>query len=171
MLFHGSIWTCYRQLYVASPDCRDHLPEDATKGQSNGLCGGAVPGALFLTVGIHTGSVPLRVMLYDAAPPIDPSWDEIVEASCSFTSVPVHLQSWAGEKSVELALSVGQYRARFCAKSFGTMDELGEGESDASAEDYLLAFWADVPKSDMVIKQTSDRAAYWHREARKTAQN
>jgi hypothetical protein len=35
-------------------------------------------------------------------------------------------------------------------------------EGMPEADRYLLLFWPTPPEPDAVIKQTSDRAAYWH---------
>jgi hypothetical protein len=167
-VFSGPIWTSYRQICIVSPDCRDLVPENAYRGQSNGLCGGAVPGGLFLTVGIHTGPVQITVQVLDTAPPVDSSWDEIVEASCTFPALPVHLEGWSGQSAVKLPLAKGEYRARYCAKAFGGTEAKGEDDDgdDGSAECYLLTLWPEALRPDEVRKQTSAKAAYWHREAK-----
>jgi hypothetical protein len=60
----------------------------------------------------------------------------------------------------------GQYRARFCAKAFGAMEQLeSNGDSSDSGEQYLLIFWPDAPRPDQIVKQTSADALYWHQEA------
>jgi hypothetical protein len=164
VLFSGSLLTSYRQFTVLSPDQEDIMPDDARAGQVNGLCGGAVHGGLFLTVGIHTGQVPMRVELHPAAPPIDQSWDEIVEASCEFAGTPLYLFGWAGDSDAELDMPDGQYRARFCARAFGATEQLG-GDSSDSGEHYLLMFWPEAPRPDQILKQTAAAAIYWHQVA------
>ena len=163
-LFNGTMLSSYRQLHVMSAECQELMPDDSRKGHVNGLCGGATPGGLFLTVGIHTGDIPINVELHASAPPIDHSWDEIVEASCSFGEEPVMLFGWAGESSAELAMAVGSYRVRFCAKAFGQSE--AEGDLEKAQERYLLIFWPAPSAADAILKQTSDEAAYWHQVSR-----
>lgn len=141
------------------------MPDEASKNHVNGLCGGAVPDGLFLTVGIHTGNVLITVAIHNTAPPVDDAWDEIVEASCSFSTTPIYLYGWAGDSSQALPLHAGSYRARFCAKAFGVTEDTGD---DESGECYLLMFWPEAPHPDTILKQTSPNAIYWH-DARKTA--
>src|SRR5690349_13833918 len=145
-LFSGTMFSCFRQLHVMSGECQELLPDDARKGHVNGLCGGAVPGGLFMTVGIHTGNIPITVELHEQAPPLDDAWDEIVETSCTFEEEPVYLFGWAGESSEELLMPLGQYRARFCVTSFG--DRETRGEDEESEERYLLIMWPEPPRPD-----------------------
>jgi hypothetical protein len=161
VVFDSHMHTCYGIFTVLSRNCHELQPHEAMAGQANGICGGAVAGGLFLTVGLHTGNVRIAVELHDYAPPIDPSWDEIVEAPCNFTALPVCLNSWDGG-GIALPLDDGgEYRARFCAKSFGKTDSQRPhgGETD---ECYRLFLWPEARRPDVVIKQTSEAAAYWH---------
>jgi hypothetical protein len=79
-LMSQTAWVHYGQIYVESGEDYPDLAE-CFGGQSNGLCGAAMPGILFLITGLHTGEVGFTVELYDAPPPIDDDWQEIVEAS------------------------------------------------------------------------------------------
>jgi len=76
----GNLLVQYGQAYVLAPECGMLVPEDAFADQRNGLCGAAVPGGLFLTTGLQTGYVKLRVQVHHAAPAVDDGWDEVVEA-------------------------------------------------------------------------------------------
>lgn len=165
IVFSGTMLTSYRQMYVMSTVCDDLMPDEASKNHVNGLCGGAVTDGLFLTVGIHTGEVSMTVAIHDSAPPLDDAWDEIVEASCSFSETPIFLYGWGGDSAAELPLQAVQYRARFCAKAFGATEDNGD---DESGECYLLMFWPGAPRPDAILKQTSPNAIYWH-EARKAS--
>ena len=161
VVFDSEMFTCYGIFTVVSTNCHELQPHEAMVGQANGLCGGAVAGGLFLTVGLHTGNVRIAVELHDTAPPLDQWWDEIVEAPCNFTALPVYLNSWDGG-GIPLPLDDGgQYRARFCAKSFGKTDSLRPhgGETD---ECYRLFLWPEAWRPDAVVKQTSDRTAHRH---------
>ena len=162
LVYEGRLRVHYGQAYVLSPDCGDVLPDDAYVGQRNGLCGAGVKGALFLTTGLHTGYVQLTVTVHDTLPPVQEDWDEIVEASCTFASVPVVLQNWDGEVVCELPLAEGTYRVRYSAKGFGEAPESGGEIDEEPVERYALAFWPATAESDKVIKQTSVKAAYWN---------
>lgn len=163
-VFSGPMSTSYRQMYVMSAVCNGLMPDESGKNHVNGLCGGAVADGLFLTVGIHTGNVLITVEIHETAPPVDDAWEEIVEASCCFSVTPIFLYGWAGDSAQELPLRAGRYRARFCAKAFGASED--EDDDEESAECYLLAFWPEAPRPDLILKQTSPNAIYWH-EARK----
>ncbi len=161
VVYDSQMFTCYGIFTAISHNVQGLPPHEAMAGQANGICGGALPGGLFLTVGIHTGHVKIAVELHDYAPPIDTSWDEIVEAPCNFTSLPVSFNSWDGDGLYLPLDDGGEYRARFCAKSFGKTDQLlpHGGETD---ECYRLLLWPEAWRPDAVLKQTSDTAAYWH---------
>lgn len=162
LVFDGPLRMQYGQAYVLSPGCGDVLPDDAYSGQRNGLCGAGVEGALFLTTGLHTGYVQLVVTVHDVSPPLGEDWEEIVEASCTFVSIPVVLQNWNGEVVCELPLAEGTYRVRYSAKGFGEAPE-GDGENGQElVESYALAFWPATAESDRVIRQTTLKAAYWN---------
>jgi hypothetical protein len=117
ILFEGNVHVHYSQIYVQSDDeFPAGFPRDERAGQDNGLCGAGYPGFLFLTTGLHTGSVPFTVESHDHAPPVDDVWEEVVEVS--FTPGPgqVALVQWAGEARWPLDLSPVDLRARYCAR-------------------------------------------------------
>ncbi|HZX04104.1 hypothetical protein [Kribbella sp.] len=79
VLMTGPAWVSYAQIYVESVlDSYSDLGE-CFAGQQNGLCGAASPGRLFLITGLHTGEVGFTVELYDDVPPLDDTWEEVVE--------------------------------------------------------------------------------------------
>lgn len=164
-LFDGAINTCYRTMTVRSPECESIMPDEARAGQINGICGGAVPGLLFMTVGNCVGPLPIRVELHESAPPLDLSWDDIVEVSCDFDDTPIYLEGWAGDGGGELLLDDGAYRARFCANAHGESTQIPGDE--AMGEKYLLMFWLAPWQPDQIIKET--HAGYWHQVAAREA--
>src|SRR5262245_38211876 len=99
----------------------------AFRGQTNGLCGVAVRGALWLITGLHSGRVGFTVDVLDAAPPIDDAWEEIVEVSFSVPGEDealehdgkeiiyrdVYLAEWAGGGSYRIPILPGTYRVRY----------------------------------------------------------
>ncbi|MFJ8079249.1 hypothetical protein ACIQ6Y_01290 [Streptomyces sp. NPDC096205] len=158
------VFVHYGQIYVESdPDEFGPGLAEAFAGQVNGLCGAAFPGALFLTTGLHTGDVGFTVEVHDHAPPLDPVWEEVVEASYRPVSDTSLLVQWAAEDSWPLGLEETDLRVRYCARG---MDEAREadtrGDAEAPYDHYLLQFWPAPPAPDRILKQTARTAAYWH---------
>ena len=148
VLFSSSVHVHYGQVYVQSgyePPQADL--QDAFAGQVNGLCGAATPGWLFMVTGLHTGHVGFTVELHDIAPPLDDSWEEVVEVSFRPTAEPVLLMQWAGEASWPLEIEPMDLRARYCAWG---MDEARQADTILSGEQgidrYLLQFWPAPPR-------------------------
>jgi len=67
VIFDGTFPVHYGQAYVLSTpaDINSDL-EPAFVGQENGLLGGAVAGQLWVTTGLHTGRVGLRIATSEA---------------------------------------------------------------------------------------------------------
>ncbi|MFC9999541.1 hypothetical protein [Nocardia sp. NPDC127526] len=120
----------YGQIYVESVPGINSRMDEAFAGQGSGLCGAAVPGALFLHTGLHTGKVGFTVEVHDQAPPLDPEWEDVVEVSFYPVSDQSFLVQWAGEAHWELDLVEGiDYRVRYCAQG---MDQAREKTSDST---------------------------------------
>ncbi|MQY03286.1 hypothetical protein [Actinomadura macrotermitis] len=166
-LFDGVVHVSYGQIYVQSADDFEMDLHEDLAGQQNGLCGAATPGRLFLITSTHTGSIAFTVELHDGPPPLDPSWEDVVEASFAPTNDDVALVQWAGEDAWELDLEATDYRVRYCAHG---MDEAHGADirfdGRPQPDRYLLQFWPAPSAPDQVLKQTSEAAAYWHRVAR-----
>ncbi|MFJ9411300.1 hypothetical protein [Streptomyces sp. NPDC101393] len=165
----GELHVHYGQIFVESdPDSFGPDLAEAFAGQSGGLCGAAVPGALWLTTGLHTGDVGFTVEVHGQAPPLETAWEDVVEASFRPGSAGSALVLWAGEVSWELGLEETDYRVRYCAKG---MDQASQQETRLDHEPqldcYLLQFWPAPPAPDRVLRRTSAIAAYWHDHARK----
>lgn len=146
-IFDGTFPVHYGQAYILSPEDVNSDLEDAFVGQCNGLLGAAVPGQLWLTTGLHTGRVLLRIGKCEAKPTVDDSWEEIVEASFTPKSPQTALTGWAGEgQPVPLELDVASYRIRLCASN---MEEARHRdtivEEDDQIDAYLLVFWRGCP--------------------------
>jgi hypothetical protein len=164
----------YWQIYVQALDGEEwpDLPgsDEAFACQSNGICGAAAPGALFLHTGLHSGKVGFAVELHDSRPPVDDGWEEIVEASFSHAPASqVMLVTWGGEDSWPLDLAEAHYRVRYCATGMDAAYEADTRVDDEPQIDrYLLQFWPDpgAPAPDLVVKQTSEIAENWHGHAR-----
>ncbi|PSL57186.1 hypothetical protein B0I31_102164 [Saccharothrix carnea] len=163
---NGTAWVHYGQIYVESGDDSYGMGE-CFGGQVNGLCGGAVPGTLFLVTGLHTGDIAFTVELHDRPPPVGDEWEEVVEVSFR-PAGPVALVGWAGEESWPLGdLAEVDYRVRYCAVGMDEGHQMDDREDDEpTTERYLLQFWPAPPEPDRVVRQTSEHAAYSHRYAR-----
>ncbi|MER7489568.1 hypothetical protein ABTY20_27445 [Streptomyces sp. NPDC126497] len=164
----GEVHVHYGQIYVES-DPDDPTPDlsEACAGQSGGLCGAAVPGALWLNTGLHTGNVGFTVEVHDEAPVLDPVWEDVVEVSFRPLSERTGLVQWAGEAAWDLGLARTDYRVRYCARGMDEGRELDTRVAgEPQADSYLLQFWPAPPRPDRVIRQTSRNAAYWHGYAR-----
>ncbi|MFI9408065.1 hypothetical protein [Nocardia sp. NPDC052316] len=161
----GEVGVSYSQIYVES-DPGDFGPRmhEAFAGQSSGLCGAAVPGALFLSTGLHTGDVGFTVEVRGQAPALDPAWEDVVEVSFYPLSEQTFLVQWAGEDSWELDLKEGlDYRVRYCARGMDQAREKDVRLDDEPLLDrYLLQFWPAPPEPDRIVRQTSQSAAYSH---------
>ncbi|MER6028764.1 hypothetical protein [Streptomyces sp. NPDC001851] len=165
---HGEVHVHYGQLYVESdPDSYGPDLADSFAGQCSGLCGAAIPGTLWLTTGLHTGDVGFTVEVHDHAPPLDPSWEDVVEVSFRPASDSTELVLWGGDGSWELGLEETDYRVRYCAQGMDAAhDEDTRLKGEPQLDRYLLQFWPAPPMPDRVVKQTSGMAAYWHDYAR-----
>jgi hypothetical protein len=164
-LFSGEVHVAYGQVYVCSDD-DGHDLGDSFAGQRAGLCGGAVPGHLFLLTGTHTGSVPVTVELYETEPPLDAdAWEDIVEVSFRPVSDKTCLVEW-DYRRYPLPLSETSYRVRYHCRGMDETHDAVRGAGEPVLDEYLLRFWPSPPASDRVVKETSRAAAYWHEFAR-----
>jgi hypothetical protein len=100
----------YGQFYVHSNDDWPDL-EECFYGQRNGLCGGAVPGHLFLITGSHTGLVGLTVEMHEQPPVVDEAWEDVVEVSFR-PQGHAHIAGWGGDWTSTLDLAEIDYRVR-----------------------------------------------------------
>jgi hypothetical protein len=61
-------------------------------------------GALFLRTGLHSGKVGFTVELHDSRPPVDESWEQVVEASFRRDAASqVMLVTWGGHLAGRIA--------------------------------------------------------------------
>ncbi|MFF0497183.1 hypothetical protein ACFYU5_12310 [Nocardia aobensis] len=165
----GEVHVHYSQIYVESdPESFGPDMQEAFAGQSAGLCGAAIPGALWLMTGLHTGNVGFTAEVRGQAPPLDPAWEDVVEVSFRPVSAHSCLMQWAGEASWELDLEEIDYRVRYCAQGMDQAHQKDTRLDDEPLLDrYLLQFWPAPPEPDRVVRQTAEIAAYWHDYARR----
>jgi hypothetical protein len=154
----------YMSLLPENADIPDF--QEACRGQQNGLCGAAVPGALSFATGLHTGTVPMTVQWFDDEPPVDEQWEDVVEVPFTPTGSDLFLDLF--EDAVDLRLpAVVPLRARFCASGIDAAHELSiSDDGELGPDRYLLQLWPADPRPDEVVRQTSEIAASWHRITR-----
>ncbi|MFI5938496.1 hypothetical protein [Actinoplanes sp. NPDC051494] len=152
------------QLYVVSGDDypEDDPVEASFDGQRNGLCGAARPGFLLLATGRYTGDLAFLVERHDTAPPLDPQWEEVVEASFRPAAESVTLAESGAPRHLPLALERVDHRVRYCAIGFS--DTINDPYDRSGHEHHLLQFWPAPPDSDRVLRVTSPEAAEWHKQ-------
>jgi hypothetical protein len=166
VLFADDVPVHYGFIFLS---CGDDEPDlmQARAGQQNGLCGAAVPGVLSMVTGLHTGRVPLIVEWHDTVPTLDPGWEDVVEVP--FLPAQRHLALTSFGDSFEVRLpAVGSLRARYCATGMDAAADAQDMVSDdePTIDRYLLALWPADVAPDVVVRQTSACAAYWHQQAR-----
>jgi hypothetical protein len=166
IVFDEEILLEYGQFYVESRRTPSGgLLTESRGGQTNGLCGAAVPGLLFLVTGLTNGSTRVTVEVLDAPAPIGDEWEDVVEASFRPATEKVFLRQWDG-LGWPLPLAPIDYRVRYSATGMdrgAQEDSLPEGEP--LVDRYLLQLWPAPPAPEAVIRETSRRAAYWHAHA------
>lgn len=156
----------YGQIYVMDGTTTWSDPIGTIGSQRNGLCGARWPGALVLITGLHTGQVLFTVDVDETAPPVDHSWDDIVEVSYVPGTDEVSLVEMNGNASYPIPLTPGQsYRVRYYASGMDSAQGQFPDENELAGDRYLLSFWPAPPANDAILKQTSEYAAYWHRAA------
>ncbi|MFJ1764597.1 hypothetical protein ACIOD2_30035 [Amycolatopsis sp. NPDC088138] len=164
---HGDVHVHYGQIYVLS-EGDDPFEGDLTAcfaGQRNGLCGAASPGVLFLITGLHTGTVGFTAEVHDTEPP-DAGGEDVVEAPFRVEG-PARLETWGGGDWWDLELPPGDYRVRYGGYGMDAGRELDTRLDGEPGQDrYLLQFWPAPPAPDIVVRQHSAIAAYWHGFAR-----
>lgn len=161
-LFSGLINVQYGQFYLEAGTRFDGDMARCFKGQTNGLLGARVPGFLFTITGLHTGVVGVTVLLEDAEPSVDDSWDEIVEVSLQVSGREVALVEWANDNPIPLAVMAGPYRVRYSALNMDEAAEADTHEGPRPIDTYLIVLWPAALAPDRVIKQSSEVARYWH---------
>ncbi|MBT0770777.1 hypothetical protein KIH74_17675 [Kineosporia sp. J2-2] len=163
VVFDGRMHVAYGQAYLESLHPEVHFDyRQAFDGQINGLLGAGDGTGLYLTTGLHTGSVGFRLVIADHAPDPGPEWEELVELSFR-PSGPSAVMQWGGDLLVKFDLPPVWHRARYCARG---MDEGRAADvvmaEEALVDHYGLILWPADPAPEQIVRQTSEIAAYWH---------
>lgn len=168
LVFDGTLRVDYGFVffYAGEPVEQPELTS-ARGGQQNGLCGAAEPGVLSLVTGTHTGSVGLRIELWESAPDLDEGAEDIVEVSLEVTELDAALTTF--DDAVDVRLShTGPHRVRVSATGMDAATEDPLAAEDRIIDRYVLSMWPAPMSTDAVLRQTSRSAAYWHDVARTT---
>jgi hypothetical protein len=167
VLFEGKMDVTFGQIYLMSGDTDWPDFDDSRRGQANGICGAAEPGRLLLATGLHTGYVELRIEHTEQPPPLDDTWEDIVEVSFTPAASSIRVHGLDGETYTEFYLPTRSYRARYSASGMDEGKHIDVVPDDEPVVDrYLLQFWPAEPATDAVLKQTSTVARRWHEEWR-----
>ena len=170
ILFSGQLNIYYGQFYfdMADEDNIDEdmlLPETAFNGQENGICGAVQKGKLFFVTGISDGIININVDLHMPEPPVDETYGEVVEVPFQRGEEPVALCEWAAEATHNLDLPAGNFRVRYCIDGMDKdYDEASDFDAPLPGQRHLIQIWSSEAKPDKVVKQSSDMAAYWHKQ-------
>ncbi|MBE8516576.1 hypothetical protein ILP97_03425 [Amycolatopsis sp. H6(2020)] len=166
-VLHGDVHVHYGQIYVHDEKGEPFEGDlhACFAGQRNGLCGAAVRGTLFLITGLHTGEVEFTAEVHSSEPP-DSGGEDVVEASFRAEGRTA-LVTWGGGDFWDLELAPGDYRVRYS----GTAMDAGRDrdtrlDGEPPLDSYLLQFWPAPAAPDVVVRESSAIAAYWHGFAR-----
>lgn len=140
----------------------------ARGGQANGLCGARYPGVLAMVTGLHTGTIPFEVAVFEEEPAVDDEWEDVVEVSFVALNRDYELRTF--DDGADLVLPAAtSYRARYCAIGMDQAKQADVRMSDEPVIDrYLLQLWPAPMRDDALLRETSEVAAYWHEVARTT---
>lgn len=168
-VYKGELPVVHGRFHVDSRrEPRRPVPSEACAGQTNGLCGAAVPGCLFLCTGLSSGRVALTVEVHGAAPPLDDRWEDVVEASFRPLTASTAVLPCDRGALCEVSLPPADHRVRYCGRGMdggaGTASVTARGAGPVGQ--YLLQFWPAPPSADRVVRQTSRSAARRHHYAR-----
>lgn len=139
---------------------------EARAGQANGLCGAGVPGMISMVTGLHAGAVSFRIELHQQAPALADGWEEVVEASIDVPDV--EMIWWVFDEGGPVRFDrTGPHRARYYALGMDAGHQADNRADDEPEIDrYLLQLWPAPMALDVILRQTSEQAAYRHSVAR-----
>lgn len=172
-LYSDKLGIDYGQFYITvnSEEEVDMDPDGSFEGQNNGLCGSQVGDMIFFVVGIQSGSISIDVQLHQFEPELDRSFDEIVEVSFERGTFPMFLCEWGWESEHELDIPKGIHRLRYSilGMELEHSEEAIEKDEDiwespVPGQKHMIQIWPTSFEEDAIVKQTSETAAYWHRE-------
>ena len=138
----------------------------ARRGQANGLVGARVPHQLGMVTGLHTGQVPLVVTWTETEPALEDDWEDVVEVSVDLITPDLTLATFDNAYGCQVPQD-GWHRARYCVSGMDEGQELDTpDEGEVAPDRYLLQLWPAPESTDVIVRQGSEIAAYWHGVAR-----
>lgn len=162
LLFDGIVRSTYNQVYIGTGADFPEL-DSAFHGQSNGLCGAGVPGALYLVTGLHTGPVSIQLSATSSTPELTDEWEDVVEVSFVVSGGDAAIVTWAGESAIPFHLDPATYRVRYAARGLDPADEAMTVPLETDTIDhYALWFWPAEFEPDAVVRSTSRFGHYAH---------
>lgn len=161
VLLDEQITTDYGQFTVLSDAELDWGLDEFFTGQSNGWVGAGVSGSLYVGLANWSGS-RVRMELHSSIPDLG-TWEDIVEVSVVFPSGSgIRWESWGGESGGVLALPPATYRVRVSADGRDAAAR-HDRRSEQPVDSYLIELWpAALAEDDVVVRTTSEDAAYWN---------
>jgi TonB family protein len=179
-LFAGTVHVHYGTMHFLGGEEDFAGGNECFEGQVNGLCGAAMRTSLVLRTGLHTGGVKVTVDFWDKEPPLEDSWEEVVEVSFVVNDPErTGILEWGGRAWHPIDLRRGRYRVRYCARNMDAgrhkdtllsdvedVFDVELSDVEEPVDEYSLSFWfvpAGAP--DRLIRQTSETAAMWHQWA------
>ncbi|WP_406300117.1 hypothetical protein OG948_33750 [Embleya sp. NBC_00888] len=91
----------------------------------------------------------------------------MVEAPFTPLTRAVRLAQWGDADACGFELDTVDHRVRYCAAGMDEATAHGVVfDGEPPVDRYLLQFWPAPVEPDRVVRQTSDKAAYWHKFAR-----
>jgi hypothetical protein len=164
-VYDDTIVVDYNQAYVmAGGDWPK--PEDVFAEQSNGLCGAAIKGTLWLMTASMDGPIRFIVDVLDREPPLANDYGDIVEVSFEpLQTLAVMTGLMGGPGGCEFALPEQTYRVRYSGKNLEEAlkaEGEGNGDEDSRPDQYLLQFWPAPRDNDRILRQSSEWARYRH---------
>ena len=161
VVFDGRVNVDYCQVLVESGG-RTADYGAAFAGQEHGLVGAGEPGCLVLVTGTHTGAVGLRVVLHDDAPPVDPRWEDVVEATFVPAGPEVTVAGLMSDAVCVVPLPAPGYRVRWSGSGRDEAYDGTVGPDEALVDTYELAFWPAAPHPGQIVRQASRRGRDAH---------
>jgi hypothetical protein len=115
-----------------------------------------------LTVARQFGDVPVEVLVAEAEPEADPSWDAAVELSVR-TGEATAVHGWGGEGEVPVPVPAGvDVRVRYAvADGQQGADQFEEDDEASPLERYVVQVWPAPPAPPRLVVASQPWSQYW----------
>jgi len=167
VLYDGTWSLAENGWFISTPSGFDRLSgyphaPDAFRGQSQGLVGARVSGALDLTPPVLWGDIAVRVELLGKRPEVGKEWEDVVEVSFTTPGGRVVMNSFE-DFTRDFRLPAGTYRVRYSARG---LDRARDAEYDdpylagnTLPGRHLFQFWPAEAAPDKILRGESQTAA------------